>query len=197
MDKIKITLIYNNKQTVELEVENDHRKIKRKINDIFNINNEEDTDVSYYFLNEKNEEIDYYRKKDHQLFLKEKDKKIYVINKNPKKSTVKINLDNNLTVTNLNKNSFLYKIIEKLFSSLDKNLMRIKYKGKMSEYYEQIKIEREKRKMKVFQLINDKKFIYKMKNLKKENEEKNFFDSNSNYYNNNFITNVIKIRIWN
>ena len=75
--------------------------------------------------------------------------------------------------------------------------MRIKYKGKMSEYYEQIKIEREKRKMKVFQLINDKKFIYKMKNLKKENEEKNFFDSNSNYYNNNFITNVIKIRIWN
>ena len=109
MDKIKITLVYNNKQTIEFEFENDYRKIKRKINEIFNINFEEDTDVSYFFLNEKNEEVDYYRKKDHELFLKQKDKKIYVINNNPNKQTVEIKLpDLNQTTFKDLKKIFLF-----------------------------------------------------------------------------------------
>ena len=188
-NKIKITLIYNKNQTFEFYFENDYRKIKRKINEIFNITSE-DNDVTYYFFDEEKEEHGYYNKKDHNEFLKQKDKKIYVINKNPNKEIIEISDINNKD------NIFLYKIVGKLFSNIEKKLLRIKYLkyfDKIREYVQQIKIEREKRKMKIFQLINDKKFIYKMKNLKIENEEKYFFDSNSNYFNNNFIINVKRI----
>ena len=97
---------------------------------------------------------------------------------------------NNKNYNNLPNNDIIIKFAKNLFSIAGKKLLKIflnKYKLKITEYYKQFKIEREKRISNLYSVINEKKFIYKMNNI--YNLDNGLFNYEPNYLVDNFLIN--------
>ena len=97
------------------------------------------------------------------------------------------NLKNNKNI-NLPYNEFIIKIVNNSFSLIKKKLQKILLKKiikKIRQYLFQLKIEREERISDLYELFNEKKFIYKMKYF--YNLDKGLFNYEPNYLIDNFL----------
>ena len=97
---------------------------------------------------------------------------------------------NNKNSINLPNNDIIIKFAKYLFSIAIKKLLKIflnKYYGKITDYYNQFKIERKKRISNLYSVINEKKFIYKMNNI--YNLDNGVFNYEPNYLVDNFLIN--------
>ncbi len=114
------------------------------------------------------------------------------VNKNKIDSNKNLEKLNNKNYNNLPNNDIIIKFAKNLFSIAGKKIRQKflnEYKGKekITEYYKQFKIEREKRISNLYSVINEKKFIYKMNNI--YNLDNGLFNYEPNYLVDNFLIN--------
>ena len=197
-DEKKVENVENkDEKKVENVEKKDEKKVEVEKKDEKKVENVEKNDEKKIVKNEKkvtNEKKDTNEIKVDKIN-KNEDNKIKEnikndVNKNKIDSNKNLEKLNNKNYNNLPNNDIIIKFAKNLFSIAGKKLLTIflnKYKGKITEYYNQFKIEREKRISNLYSVINEKKFIYKMNNI--YNLDNGLFNYEPNYLVDNFLIN--------